>query len=260
MSGLRKTKRPFGLVRKLDDIETVPLDTLSPAELNDAVYKPIDHNDPDVIALAKLIREQGLLEPLVITLDDVILSGHRRRVACQMAGIDRVKVRRHPIRSTDPGFAELLVSYNAQRVKSVDEQVREAVVLTDKKKAYQNLLRHRRERSNEISDGAFRKGMTEIADTDARRRSEISPAKFPMLNAAIAVLNANRDYWPLTLRQVHYRLLNDPPLRNADRPESTYANDLKSYKDLSNLLARARIAGNISWHALHDPTLSLIHI
>jgi hypothetical protein len=37
-------------------------------------------------------------------------------------------------------------------------------------------------------------------------------------------------YWPLTVRQVHYLLLNDPPLRHDKKPGSVYVNDKASYK------------------------------
>ncbi len=75
-----------------------------------------------------------------------------------------------------------------------------------------------------------------------------------MLDAAVAVLDANTEYWPLTVRQVHYRLLNNPPLRHAKKSGSKYANDQKCYKDLSNLLSRGRLTGEVPWDSIHDPT------
>jgi ParB-like chromosome segregation protein Spo0J len=243
-----------GRVRKREEIELVPLSALIPAKVNDAVYRPVDPADPAVIDLAAKVQKQGLLEPIVVTLDTVILSGHRRRVACQLAGVKIVKVRRHPIRSTDPGFPNLLVSFNAQRVKSVDEQIRETVVTASKADAYKALIDHRRAAADRPLASAGAAGLNVRRVGRARRRSAISPAKRPMLEAAVAVLEANREYWPLTVRQVHYRLLNDPPLRHANKPESRYANDQKCYSDLSDLLSRGRLAGDVSWESVHDPT------
>jgi hypothetical protein len=232
----------------------LPLWAVSPAVINDAIYKPVVPDDPEVRALAESIRARGLLEPIVLTLDSVVLSGHRRRAACELAGLDEVPVRRHPILSTDPEFPALLVSFNEQRVKTVDQMLREAVVTTDPRAAYEELLEYRAEQAARVIDQANGAGLCLLTPDAARRRSDISPLKRPMLATVRAVVDTNRSYWPLTLRQVHYRLLNDPPLRNASKTGSRYANDRKSYSDLSDLLTRARLSGAVPWAAVHDPT------
>ena len=86
-------------------------------------------------------------------------------------------------------------------------------------------------------------------------RKKISKAKMPFLQAALRVIEAHREFWPLSVRQVHYRLLGpSAPLKHASKPDSTYANDLKSYRDLADLLARGRIAGMVPWPAIDDET------
>jgi hypothetical protein len=75
-----------------------------------------------------------------------------------------------------------------------------------------------------------------------------------MLNAAVAVIEQYRTYWPLTLRQIHYRLLTRAVLRNAKDPGSLYVNTQQCYKDLSDLLTRARLVGQVPWESMHDPT------
>src|SRR5262249_55837155 len=99
---------------------------IRPARINDSIYKPIAPSAPGIVSLAKSIRDLGLKEPLVITDDNVILSGHRRFAACQQAGLEVIPCRREvpPVRSTDPGFAKLLVAYNEPRVKTPAEQIR----------------------------------------------------------------------------------------------------------------------------------------
>lgn len=236
-----------------DRIDSVPLADLKPARLNDAVYKPVLKTDPAVRELAADIRRLGLLQPIDITEDGVIVSGHRRRVACQLAGLKVVKVRRLAgVRSTDPNFAEMLVSFNRQREKTTAEKVREAIVLTDPRAAHAELVKQRRALADRVAGRAA--DLSVIDTVTAAKRSKITAAKRPMLEAAIAVLNANRPFWPLTLRQVHYRLLNNPPPRNASKPNEKYANDTLSYQDLSDLLTRARLTGEVSWAAIHDPT------
>jgi hypothetical protein len=232
----------------------VALDRLRPAVINDTIYKPVDPNDPANIALGDRIREESLLEPIVATLDDVIVAGHRRRVGCQLAGLRRVPVRRINIRSTDPRFDTYLVSFNMQRVKSPDEQIREEVIRTSPEDAHNALLAHRAVESARAYGRVHDAGLRVLDPSLARRRSDISDAKRPMLEAAIGVIEQYEDYWPLTLRQIHYRLLTRNVLRHACKPDSLYANTQQSYKDLSNLLTRARLAGLVPWESMHDPT------
>jgi hypothetical protein len=208
----------------------------------------MDPSDPDLQALAQNIRETGQLEPIVISQDWVIISGHRRFAALKIIGATSAKVREWPIRSTDPRFAELLVSFNAQRVKTAEETLREQVVRADPEEAYRALQQHRRERA-EIDIEA-----EAIAIEGVKKRRRISDAKMPMLRAAIAIVEQRKAYWPLTDRQIHYALLNNPPLRHAKKPSSTYVNDRKSYKDLCDLLTRARLARDIPFSAIDDPT------
>jgi hypothetical protein len=85
-----------------DRILMLPLADLIPAKVNEKVYKPVDPNDPDVRELGRSISENGLLVPIEVSLDNVILSGHRRRVGCQLAGLEEVPCRRVNVRSTDP--------------------------------------------------------------------------------------------------------------------------------------------------------------
>src|SRR5262249_22245370 len=47
---------------------------------------------------------------------------------------------------------------------------------------------------------------------------------------------------------------NNPPLRHAGKPDSTYTNDKPSYKSLCDLLTRARLAGRIPFEAIGDET------
>jgi hypothetical protein len=66
------------------------------------------------------------------------------------------------------------------------------------------------------------------------------------------VVESEKEYWPLTVRRVHYLLLNDPPLRHDKKPGSTYQNNKGSYKVLTNLLLRARLTGDIPHVAIED--------
>jgi ParB-like chromosome segregation protein Spo0J len=224
----------------------VPIGLLRPAEVNEQVYRPVDPEDSEVQALADSIDRDGLLEPIVATLDDVIISGHRRHVACHLAGLDTVPCRRIDITSDHPEFLTILVEFNRQRNKTAAERLREEVIAADPEESYERLVEHRRQRS--------RVSVKTIAIVGTKRRAKITKAKQPFLDAILRVLRERAAFWPLSDRQIHYALLNYPPLIHASKPDSRYANTEKSYKACIDLLSRARLFGLIPWRAIHDPT------
>ncbi len=112
--------------------------------------------------------------------------------------------------------------------------------------AYVDLMMHNlRRKALDSSSG-------EIFICGEKKRFKITTMQF--LKAAIEVIDSQREYWPLTVRRVHYLLLNDPPLRHDKKPFSKYENDKASYKALTNLLTRARLAGNIPISSIEDST------
>src|SRR5271167_1928027 len=66
-------------------VEFLPLTSIHPSPENNKLYLPVDLGDPGIQAMAKSIWEIGLREPIVITLDNYILSGHRRYAGCRLA-------------------------------------------------------------------------------------------------------------------------------------------------------------------------------
>jgi hypothetical protein len=230
-------------------IRQVPIGTIRPAAANDTVYRPIDPTDPAIVALSENIARNGVLEPLAITTDGVILSGHRRYCAARLAGVQTVPVRVEQMRSTDPRFLPLLVSYNHQRQKSIDELLRESVVDSAVGDAYEELKSDRMKRSRKASETA------ETMELGARRRrSEISPAKRPMLDAVRQIVAGLVEFWPLSVRTIHYQLLNISPLTHASKPNSHYRNTKAFYKQACDLCARARLEGLLPFDAIDDPT------
>jgi hypothetical protein len=223
-----------------------PLADLRPSPENDQLYRPASPDDADVQALARSIKDKGVLEPLVVSRDDYILSGHRRRVACQVAGVKDVPVRVENITRDDPRFLTVLREYNRQRVKTLDEVVREELVSCNPDAAYDVLVAHRQERSA-VS-------VETIEIVGEKRRAAITKAKQPFLNAILKILEEYREFWPLTDRRIHYALLNDPPRRHASKPDSVYRNTVACYKDTCDLITRARLAGIIPFRAVYDPT------
>jgi ParB/RepB/Spo0J family partition protein len=121
------------------------VDQIRPSSENEEIYKPVSPRDPQIQELAQSIKEHGLKEPLVVTVEGYILSGHRRYVACQLAGIKDIPCRVEDISRNDPKFETMLREFNRQRVKSFDEVVREQVISMNPATAYQSLIKHRQE-------------------------------------------------------------------------------------------------------------------
>jgi hypothetical protein len=249
----KKPKLDHDLTSEKTESGQVPIQTrvghLSPACINDEVYRPVSPDDPSIKKLADSIKKRGILQPLHATLNDVVLSGHRRLCAAKLAGLEEVPVIRVPIYSDDEQFVPLLVEHNKQREKGFDEILREAAIAGADDCAPQVALRiHRQDRSEVYTSG------TVIDGGNWKMRANFSEAKTPFLEAVQKVCKDLRDFWPLSVRQIHYQLLNDPPLKHASKPDSRYRNDKKSYKSLVDLCIRARLLGGLSWAAIHDPT------
>lgn len=235
-----------GLVPLSSETVFMALDEIYPTPENDVLYTPFDENTPENCALIESVAIHGVMEPLVLSLDSYILSGHRRYGAAVAAGLDEVPCRVEDVRRGDDGFMTRLREFNRQRTKTLSEQMREAVIDVDPEEEYQRLVAHRKEKSRLSFD------TLPIEGTMTRRR--ISAAKEPMMAAIQNVLKERRDFWPLSDRSIHYALLNAPPLKHASKPDSIYQNNLSSYKALTELLTRARLVNLISMEAITDAT------
>lgn len=93
-------------------------------------------------------------------------------------------------------------------------------------------------------------------DPPREPRNEIG-ANREFLDAVIAMVHEYAQFWPLTLRQCHYRLLT----RDLYRARAgLYTNTRANYNALSDLLGRARVLGELPWEALTDPTRDWTHL
>jgi hypothetical protein len=239
------------------NVHLCPVGLIRPAAVNGDIYRPVDPADPDVRRLADTIAEHGILHPLIVTTDHVILSGHRRFCAAKLAGLKAVPVLFDEIASTDDQFVQRLVVANTAREKTLDEVLRETVVCdATAEEAHEELLHDRSQRAMRAVAGV--RSLIDMGAT--RKRAEISAGRWPFLEAVVAVIESMRKYWPLSDRSIHYQLLNNPPMRwtkrskRAKKPSEPYRNDAKSYGDLTRLLTQARFEGFIPFEAIHDPT------
>jgi ParB-like nuclease domain len=236
---------------KVGHIQLLGLNEITPSPENAQLYKPVTPDDEATIELAQSIREHGILDPLKISADGYVISGHRRLCAARIAGLEKVPCRVDNVRRghgelASAKFLNLLREHNRQRVKSRDELLREAVVSVDPLKAHKALTAYRKRKAKvRVETMEIREGT---------RRKEISPAKQAFLAAVQKIIFSLEEFWPLSLRQIHYGLLNDPPLMHSMKPGSTYRNDLRSYHSLTDLVTRARHEGSIDYEVIDDPT------
>ena len=236
-------------------VRILPIGRIKASPENAKVYGVVDPSDPEVRALADSIAERGIQEPLVITEDHYVLSGHRRLTAAWLADLREVPVRVYPARRADLGadeFLRLLVTHNRQRIKTFGQKLREEVVLADRESAYQSLVDYRQSQSR-VTANTFRL-------RGKKRRAKISAAKLPFLGAVQKIIKTYEDHWPLSVRRIHYLVIHfpEPVLKHASKPDSVYRNDLASYKSLDELTVRARLEGEIPWEAIDDETRPIV--
>jgi hypothetical protein len=227
-----------------------PIAAIQVAPENDLLYDRFGIANSDDADLAISIREKGIQEPLTLSNDQFLLSGHRRLAAAKYLGLQEVPCRLvevdfHHMTTTER--LEVLRLYNQQREKSPGERIKEKLLDIDPKDAHQELKRRR-------IDVLLLKGATDanVKMGPVKKRASITTLQF--LAKAQEVIQENREYWPLTVRRVHYLLLNDPPLRHDKKSDSVYLNDKASYKALTNLLIRARLRKDMPMASIEDTT------
>ena len=227
--------------------------SLRPSPENEQLYRPVDPNDPEIVDLAASIEREGLHEPLVVTADRYIVSGHRRMAALQVAGQKQAPCRVLDVKRVDltrDQFIAMLRDHNRQRNKSAAEAIRESLVDVDPDRAAGNLRRRRRQSLERyIENGAA----TFNLDGN-KKRAKISSQKADHVKfVKQVVFKDRREYWPLSVRAIHYALLNYQFLRNIPQ-NKPYINDELSYGATIDLLVRLRLDGVIPWAAISDET------
>jgi hypothetical protein len=236
-----------------DEIIMRPLSEIRPSPENDELYKPVDLKDPEFLGLVESIRRaKRVREPLLITIDGYIVSGHRRYAGAKKVGLKTVPCRTVEIYHNDPRFLPLLRDCNRQRVKTLDEVMREEVVSADPEEAHRRLREYREQQA--------RVDVDTIALGSTKHRASITAAKRPLLDAILDIVKQTQNVGKLSVRQIFYLLLNvnPPPRVHAAKADSVYRNHPSCYKAVDELTVRARLKGLIPFEAIHDPTRPVI--
>jgi hypothetical protein len=165
-----------------------------PAPENDDIYNKIAWTDPEIHELVRSIKEHGIQEPLLISTDGFIISGHRRRQAALLAELDHVPVRVHPVsRAENPAeFLKLLVEMNTQPSRArANLFTSRSSRLTQRPRISRSLTSASKRRTNANVD----RRLSVIDPLEDGRRCKISKAKAPLLEAINRVLEEQREYW-----------------------------------------------------------------
>lgn len=237
-------------------IEKMTLESFSTADIkvapeNDLLYDGFGIANMDDRELTISVRDRGIQEPLQLSADHVLLSGHRRLAAARYLGIEAVPVRIvQTVVFNDLTKADRLTTlrlHNQQREKSPGERIKEKLLDINTGAAYTEMLKRRNNYT--AMHGADR---VNVRMGCFKKRPKITTMQF--LASVKEIVKENEEYWPLTDRRIHYLLLNDPPLQHDKKPGSKYANESKCYQATTRLLTRARLTGDIPWQAIEDST------
>ena len=144
---------------------------------------------------------------------------------------------------------KLLKSCNTQRVKTTAEVTREGIV------GMSEDARHRVCRYRESASRIF--GVETIQLYGEKKRSMIRD-KMGLKGAIIKVIQANKRDWPLSDRKVFYLLLNIEGLHRNDRLKTLFVNSEECHNDVTNMVTRLRIKGEIPFNAIADETRPVV--
>jgi N6-adenosine-specific RNA methylase IME4 len=106
------------------DVSQASPQELQPHEKNKEIYNDTDDSNNLDDTFLQSVKEKGVLEPLVVTDDKTIISGHRRWIAAKNADLDSIPVRYSEFDS-DLAKREALIEFNRQRDKTPGQIVNE---------------------------------------------------------------------------------------------------------------------------------------
>lgn len=125
-------------------MQTVSVVALKNHPLNEEIYGVDDEN---IDKLKESIQQKGILTPITVTKDNVVISGHRRLMAARELNLETVPV--YQIQTDDPlEIEEILILSNEQRSRTMEQKVREGKRLTEiereraKKRQALNAINH----------------------------------------------------------------------------------------------------------------------
>ncbi len=207
------------------DVVYVDARTLTPSPENANLYRERTTENADYARFVESVRKEGVKAPLLVSRDNFLVSGHQRQKAAIesekfLVPVIYLSISRSECTSDE--WLAILREHNAGREKTFDELVREKLVDIDPDAAISQIV------DDEVERTRSRVELIEIDEKEMRRYG-ISLGKRGMANAVLDVLRDLQEYLPISLRAIHYRLLNRQFFRNQSS-ETPYKNDLACYK------------------------------
>lgn len=121
-------------------MELINVEILKPHPKNEEIYEqPVGES---WVAFVESIRASGILQPIVVTDDWRIVSGHRRWLAAKEIGLLQVPCTIGEFTDED-SILHALVEYNRCRIKTIRETMREATLVQD--------IEERRSKARQVS-------------------------------------------------------------------------------------------------------------
>lgn len=246
----------------ITNILMVPISSIRETPENWDIYiRPED--DDQFPALVDSIRKNGVMEPITISSDNFIISGHRRNAAVGAAtsSEDHVNLWEVPVivmddikigpMSPDERIKILIAHNRGSRVKTSNESIAEAMALVDPQAA----MRAAEQRKDQL----FTKVKTScelIESEGSSRRTDPESRRGEFLDAVIKILEdlEERKMLPISARHIHYKLLAGGVRTSAGKAGHPYGTKQSDSKLLSKLLTDARSAGHIDDSWLSDDT------
>ena len=159
--------------------------------LNIKLYK----GAPPTADFVASVKAHGILTPLLITTDDVVISGHDRKNAARMAGLKEVPV--VVLRDvTDPlDQEELLIVSNRQKQKDNETLAREAARLTEieSERAAERVRAAQSKPGSKAGTNAHRPKNSEDIDDSGRTRERVAEALGVGEQTAVKLAEAGRE-------------------------------------------------------------------
>jgi phage N-6-adenine-methyltransferase len=131
------------------DVSEASVTELEPHPKNTEIYGDTDELEQTFV---ESIREKGVLEPLVITEEKQVISGHRRLKAARKVDIDTVPVRVSDF-DNDLAEREALIEFNRQREKTPGQIVNE----------FEEMLEVEKQRAKERKEEAGKENLQNVS-------------------------------------------------------------------------------------------------
>ena len=221
-------------------LRTVKTSKIKTPLINDSLYQA--PSEDRLISLANDIKVNGLINPIRVSKDLFIYDGNTRLKALKILGYNEIEVIvNEDLLSDSEDFIRLLVSANNQRVKTDKELLQEIQISI-------NPMEYEKRRM--VINGDFVN--LDSIEGSLKANREISDIKDDLTKAIIEIIVEYQEYLPLTVRAIHYILLDKNVLTNTKKKDSVYKNDRSSYSGLSNLLTKLRINKTIKYEWIRD--------